>query len=114
MFKKAILLVVITLFSTNILAFDIGSVIKNSGADLVKAGTITSKDIINQARASAKHMDSQNKINEKETARLNKLVKKLTLPKMEGVKFNFKVMKLNQTILMLLQCQMALFVFIQL
>ena len=91
MFKKAILLVVITLFSTNILAFDIGSVIKNSGADLVKAGTITSKDIINQARASAKHMDSQNKINEKETARLNKLVKKLTLPKMEGVKFNFKV-----------------------
>ena len=91
MYIKIIVLTIITFFSANSMAFDLKKTIKNSGGDLLKAGTVTSKDVINQARASAKHMDSRNKINEKETARLNELAKKLTLPKMEGVKFNFKV-----------------------
>ncbi len=91
MFKKAIALIACALFSANIMAFDISKTIKNAGGDLLKAATVSPKDVINQAKASAKYLDSKNKINKKETARLNNLAKKLTLPKMEGVKFNFKV-----------------------
>jgi len=91
MFKKAILVTAIALSSTQIMAFDLGGAIKNSGGDLLKAGTISQQEVISQSKAAAKYLDAENKINKKQTTRLNKLVKKLTLPKMEGVKFNFKV-----------------------
>lgn len=91
MFKKAILATVITLFSTNGIALDLGGALKNSGGSLLKAGTITQEEVIGRSKAAAKHLDAENKINKKQTARLNQLVKKLTLPKMEGVNFNFKV-----------------------
>ena len=94
MFKKAILATVITLSTTNIMAFDLGGVIKNSGGDLLKAGTLSEKDVINESRSAVKYPDSDNKVNSKSaksSKRLDRLVKRIKLPKIEGVKFNFKV-----------------------
>lgn len=93
-FKKAILATVIALSSTQLMALDLGGMIKNSGGDLLKAGTLSEKDVINESRSAVKYLDSDNKVNSKgakSSKRLDKLVKRINLPKMEGVKFNFKV-----------------------
>ena len=94
MFKKAILTTSIILFSTHTVAFDIKGAIKNSGADLLKAGTLSEKDVIKESRSAVKFLDSDNTVNPESaqsSKRLDKLVKRIKLPEIEGVKFNFKV-----------------------
>lgn len=96
MFKRTLLIAAITLFSAPIVAFDLGGVIKNSGGDLLKAGTLSEQDVINESRSAAKYLDSENNVgakNAKASKRLDKLVSRVKLPKIKGVKFNFKVYK---------------------
>jgi putative metalloprotease len=78
------------------MAFDLGGLVKNSGSDLIKAGTLSEKDVISQSRAAVKSMDSSSKGDSaaaKYSDRLNKIVSRVDLPKIEGVEFNFKVYK---------------------
>ncbi|MGH1540049.1 MAG: M48 family metalloprotease [Arenicella sp.] len=94
MYKKIVLLAAIASFSMQAQAFDLGNAIKNSGGDLIKAGTLSEKDVINESRSAVKYMDSSNKVsskNAKQSKRLDKLVSRIKLPEIEGVKFNFKV-----------------------
>lgn len=97
MFKKTLLIAAITLFSAAAAAaFDLGGVIKNSGGDLLKAGTLSEQDVINESRSAAKYLDSENTVDAKNaqaSKRLDKLVRRVKLPKIKGVKFNFKVYK---------------------
>lgn len=95
MLKKTAIAAAITIFSTQAIAgFNLGGALKNAGGDLTKAATLSEKDVIKESRSAVKYMDSNAKVatgKAKNSARLDRLVKKVKLPKIEGVKFNFKV-----------------------
>ena len=94
MFKKVILTTTIALSSAYVMAFDLPGVIKNSGADLLKAGTISEQDVIKESRSAVEFLDSDNTVNPasaESSKRLDSLVKRVNLPEIEGVEFNFKV-----------------------
>jgi len=80
----------------NAMAIDFGNVLKNSGGDLIKAGTMSEKDIMSESLSAVKYMDSQQAsepADSKYQQRLDKLVARIQLPELDNVKFNFKVYK---------------------
>ena len=77
-------------------AFDLNNVLKNAGGDLVKAVTTSEADVIAESKQAVKFMDSRQASDPASTAhqdRLDKLVSRIQLPKIEDVSFNFKVYK---------------------
>ena len=92
----AALFLCLAVCSSSAFAFDFGKVLKNSGGNLIKAATLSEGAIMTQSRSAVEFMDSQR---DRETAdakyqqRLNKIVNRVDLPKIDGVTFNFKVYK---------------------
>lgn len=78
------------------MAIGFGDVLKNSGSDLVKAGTMSEKDVIEQSRSAVDSIDSANgatPAGSKYSTRMAKIVSRVTMPEIKGVKFNVKVYK---------------------
>lgn len=94
--KKALIVAITLSLPLCASAIDFGNVLKNSGGTLLKAATITPSQVMAQSRAAVKQMDAQQEsqpADARYTKRLNSLVNLVTLPKIDGVKFNFKVYK---------------------
>lgn len=78
------------------MAAGLGSLLKSSGSDLIKAGTLSERDVITQSRSAVKSIDaskSSDPAAAKYSDRLNRIVSRIDLPKIKGVEFNFKVYK---------------------
>ena len=78
------------------MAIGFGDILKNSGSDLVKAGTISEKDVIKQSRSAVDSIDSANSATpagSKYSNRMAKIVSRVKMPEIKGVKFNVKVYK---------------------
>lgn len=76
------------------MAAGLGSLLKSSGSDLIKAGTLSEQDVISQSRSAVKSIDASkasDPASVKYTDRLNKIVSRIELPEIKGVEFNFKV-----------------------
>ena len=85
-----------TLLPINATAIDFGNVLSNSAGDLIKAGTLSEKDIMSESKSAVKFMDSQQEGQPADAAyqaRLMKLVARIELPELDNVTFNFKVYK---------------------
>lgn len=95
--KKTVGILAISLMIPfNAMAINLGGVLKNSGGDLLKAGTMKEADVINESRSAVEYMDAEGTASPagaKYSSRLNGLAKRIKLPEIEGVKFNFKVYK---------------------
>lgn len=95
-FTAALLVSTGMMLPSSSLAIDFGNVLKNSGGDLIKAGTLSEKDIISESSSAVKYMDAQQAsepADSKYQTRLMSLVKRIQLPELDNVKFNFKVYK---------------------
>lgn len=94
--KTTLLAGCLLLSSTQAMSAGLGGLLKNSGGDVLKAVTLSEKDVIAQSRSAVDSMDSAklgDPAGAKYDDRLNAIVKRITLPEIEGVKFNFKVYK---------------------
>jgi hypothetical protein len=92
--KNKIIIASFVLFlPTQILAAGFAKFLESAGSDLVKAGTLSEKDVISQSRAAVKTMDSSkssDNASAKYTTRLNNIVSRVELPKIKGVDFKAK------------------------
>jgi len=96
MFKKFIIVLFTLMLSAQAMAFKVGDALKNSGGAVFKAATLSEKDVIKDSKGAIKFMDAQQTSTPaaaKYQKRLDALVAKIELPKIENVKFNFKVYK---------------------
>ena len=95
-FKTTLVAGCLLISSTQVMASGLGGLVRNSGGDLFKAATLTEKDVIEQSRSAVESIDAA-KVGDPAGAkydnRLDKIVKRITLPEIEGVNFNFKVYK---------------------
>lgn len=96
MIKKITFILLATTLTTQASAIDFGKIIKNSGADVVKAVTVKESDVIKQSLNAVKQMDSGQKsapASAKYRNRMKQIVSRVTFPKIKNVKFNVKVYK---------------------
>lgn len=94
--NKLIIASFILILPTQVMASGFGKFLQSAGNDLVKAGTLSEKDVISQSRAAVKSMDSSkgpDSAAASYTDRLNKIVSRVELPQIKGVDFNFKAYK---------------------
>jgi putative metalloprotease len=95
--KKKVVIISLSLFiSSQAMAFKLGDALKNSGGSVLKAATLSEKDVINDSRSAIKFMDSKQESEPaapKYQQRLDSLVAKIKVPEIKNVKFNFKVYK---------------------
>lgn len=85
-------LCVVFFFNQEALAIDLKSGLLNSGGDLLKAATLSEKEVIAQSLSAMSYIDTEASMADaKYQDRLNKIVARVKLPEIEGVTFNFKV-----------------------
>ena len=92
--KKILIVALAILIPSQANAINIGGALKNSGGGLVKAATLSEKDVIKDSKGAIEFMDGEQKsspADPKYQARLDSLVAKIELPEIENVVFNFKV-----------------------